>query len=625
MSKEELAKPELSRKLLSDLIVHMKYSRFNEELKRREVWDEIVTRNKNMHLKKFPFLKGEIEAAYKFVYDKKVLPSMRSMQFAGKPIELSPNRLFNCGYDHADHWLFFSEMMFLLLGGSGMGYSVQNHHVAKLPDIKKPTKRTRRHLISDSIEGWADAVRALFKSYFFGESEVVFDFSDIRAKGSLLKTSGGKAPGPQPLKDCIHNLKKVLDSKAVGEKLTPIEVHDMVCYIADAVLSGGIRRSALICLFSIDNEDMLTCKFGNWHEANPQRARANNSAVVVRHKIKRKRFLELWSKIKASGSGEPGLYFTNDAEWGTNPCVEIALRPKQFCNLTTANTMDVVSQQDLEDRVRAAAFIGTLQASYTDFHYLREEWKSTTEKDSLLGVSMTGIASGVVGKLDLKKAAKVVKAENARVAALIKIRPGARTTCVKPEGTASLVVGSSSGIHAWHSAHYLRRVTVNKSESIYMYLSAKIPQLVEDDFFKPNQEAKILVPVKAPDGAIFRTESALDLLYRVKQVYSTWVKTGHRNGDNTHNVSATISVKDAEWTEVGNWMWENRKYYNGLSVLPWDVGTYVQAPFEECTKEKYEELLSFIKEVDLSKVKEMSDNTDLKGELACSGGSCEIK
>jgi ribonucleoside-diphosphate reductase alpha chain len=386
-------KMDASQKILSDLTVYMKYAKFTPELERRETWKELVTRNMNMHIKKYPHITSEIVEVYKYVYDKKVLPSMRSMQFGGKPIEISPNRIYNCAYLPIDHLDAFSETMFLLLGGTGVGYSVQKHHVEKLPEIRKPNpNRTRRFLVGDSIEGWADAIKVLMKSYF-GEnlSTPEFDFSDVRPKGAQLVTSGGKAPGPQPLKDCIHKLKGMLDAKEDGEKLSPIEVHDMVCHIADAVLAGGIRRAALISLFSADDNDMIACKSGAWWETNPQRGRANNSATLVRHKITKDFFMDLWKRVEASGAGEPGIYFTNDKDWGTNPCCEIALRPNQFCNLCEVNVSDIESQEDLNNRVKAAAFIGTLQAGYTDFHYLRDIWKRTTEKEALIGVSMTGI------------------------------------------------------------------------------------------------------------------------------------------------------------------------------------------------------------------------------------------
>ena len=548
---------------------------------------------------------------------------MRSMQFGGKPVMINNARLYNCCYLPMDSYESFSEVMFLLLSGTGVGYSVQNHHIEKLPEIRKPTK-TRRYLVGDSIEGWADAVKVLMKAYFAGRSLPLFDFSDVRPKGARLITSGGKAPGPEPLHDCLHNLRKVLDRKEDGEKLTSFEVHEINCYIADAVLSGGIRRSAMISLFDLDDEEMLTCKFGNWWETKAHLARSNNSAVIVRHKIDKETFMDLWKKIEASKSGEPGFFFTNDKDWGMNPCAEISLRPYQFCNLVTINASDVVDQEDYNARAKAAAFIATLQASYTDFHYLRDIWKKTTEREALIGVSMTGIASGKVLDLSMKEAANVVKEENKRVADLIGIKPAARTTTVKPEGTSSLVLGSSSGIHAWHNSHYIRRVRVGKNEAIYNYLLQNHPEIVEDEFFKPTQQAVIEIPQKAPEGAITRQESAMQLLSRVQTVWSDWVRAGHRKGENKNNVSTTVSIKDDEWDKVGEWMWVNRNMYTALSVLPFDGHTYTQSPFEDCDEETYNEMMETLREVNVDNIIEVEDTTDLQGEVACGGGACEV-
>tara|TARA_R100001594_G_scaffold42485_1_gene74601 strand:+ start:1587 stop:3407 length:1821 start_codon:yes stop_codon:yes gene_type:complete len=605
----------------------MKYAKYLPDLNRRETWKELVTRNKNMHIKKYPDLKDQIEKAYEFVYDKKVLPSMRSLQFGGKPIEISPNRVYNCAYLPLDSVESFNEIMFLLLGGTGVGYSVQYHHVAKLPPVNKPyTKRTRRFLIGDSIEGWADAVKVLMKSYM-GErrsSKIQFDYSDIRAKGALLVTSGGKAPGPQPLKECIVKITGILDNKEDGDQLTTLETHDIVCHIADAVLAGGIRRAALISLFSADDDTMIAAKSGHWWEEAPQRGRANNSAVLMRHKITKDFFMDLWKRVELSGAGEPGIYLNNDKDWGTNPCCEIALRPYQFCNLCEVNASDIESQDDFIARVKAASFIGTLQAGYTDFHYLRDVWKETTEKDALIGVSMTGIGSGTVLGYDMKKAASSVKRENARVAKLIGINSAARCTTVKPAGTTSLALGTSSGIHAWHNDYYVRRIRVGKNESMYKYLNKFHPELIEDDYFRAHDTAVISIPQKAPEGSILRDESPFDLLERIKKVATEWVQPGHRKGSNTHNVSATVSLKQQEWKYAGEWMWDNREYYNGLSVLPYDGGTYTQAPFEDISKVKYDMMMKSLTEIDLSNIYEGEDETDLSGELACVGNSCEI-
>ena len=615
---------DVTQEILSEITTYLKYTKYVPDLKRRETWNELVTRNKNMHADKFPSLKEDIENAYRLVYEKKILPSMRALQFSGKPIEINNARIYNCCYLPIDDHRCFSEIMFLLLSGTGVGYSVQTHHGDQLPEIKIPLK-TRRYLIGDSIEGWADAIRMLMKSYLTGIAKPEFDFRDIRPKGARLITAGGKAPGPEPLKECLFQIQKILDRKANGSKLTSLECHDIICYIADAVLSGGIRRAALIALFDLDDEEMLTSKFGSWWELNPQRGRANNSAMILRHKIKKKEFLDLWKKVEASNSGEPGIYFSNDKDYGTNPCCEIALRPYQFCNLCEVNVSDIESQEDLNERVRVAAFIGTLQASYTNFHYLRDIWRKTTEKDALIGVGMTGIASGKIFNYNLEEAAEIVKTENERVAKLIGINKAARTTTIKPSGTSSLVLGTSSGIHDWHDEYYIRTIRLGKNESLYTHLQIYHPELLEDDFFKPSIQSIISVPQKAPEGAFLRNNtSALDLLERVKKFNIEWVKTGHRKGENTNNVSATISIKDNEWEEVGEWMWKNKEFYNGLSVLPYDGHSYTQAPFQTIDEKTFKKMIKHLHEIDLSKVVEFDDNTALMDQVACAGASCEI-
>lgn len=616
--------------ILSDLTVFTKYAKFLPEHKRRETWGEIVWRNMFMHMDKYPELTTEIYNTYMdYVMPKKVLPSMRSLQFGGHPIFKAPNRIFNCAYLPAEKASAFQEVMFLLLGGSGAGYSVQLHHVNKLPAIKGPSRHERRFLIGDSIEGWADAVKVLVEAYFYGKVRPRFDFSDIRPKGAELVTSGGQAPGPEPLRACLKELEAILDRvvrlRGSGTKLKPIEVHDMMCTIADAVLAGGIRRAALICLFDRDDEDMLNAKSGEWYIDNPQRGRANNSAVLPRGEVTEGEFYELMLQVEASGAGEPGVYWTNDVNWGTNPCCEIALRPYQFCNLTEINASDIEDQEDLNARARAAAFIGTLQAGYTDFHYLSPEWKEATEKDALIGVGMTGIASGAVLGLNLDEAARVVLEVNAETAARIGINKAARTTTVKPSGTSSLVAGSSSGIHAWHNDFYIRRMRLGKNEAIYGYLAEHHPELVEDENFRPDTQAVVSVPQRAPAGSIIRTESMQDLLDRVSRFNNEWVRAGHRDGKNSHNVSCTISVHDGNWNSLSAWMWAKRDEYNGISVLPYMGGTYQQAPFEDITEAQFHEMSQHLSHIDLTKVHEEHDNTDLSGEIACGADGCEIQ
>jgi ribonucleoside-triphosphate reductase len=616
---------DVSQKILSDITVYQKYSKYLPEKKRRESWDELVDRNVEMHIKKYPELKLQIKSVYNnFVRTKKVLPSMRSMQFAGGPIDLNQTRIFNCSYMPIEHPDAFSEVMFLLLGGTGVGYSVQSHHVANLPIVQGTTEKKRRFLVGDSIEGWSDAIKVLMKAYFENRSEPNFDFRDIRPKGARLITSGGKAPGPDPLRICIDHIRAVLNG-AIGRQLTTLEVHDINCYIADAVLAGGIRRAAMIALFDKDDLDMLSCKSGDWWESNPQRGRANNSVVLDRADTTEEEFQYIWKRVEESGAGEPGFFWTNNKDWGTNPCAEIALRPYQFCNLTEMNVSDLEGQEDLNARARAAAFIGTLQAGYTDFHYLRPIWQDTTEKDALLGVGMTGIASGKVYDLDLKEAAEIVKEENRRVAEVIGINPAARTTCVKPSGTTSMCLGTSSGVHPWHNDYYIRRMRVGKNEPLYAYMMKNVPSLIEDCYFKPHIEAVMSFPQKAPEGAILRTEKVISFLNRVKKINTDWVHAGHVDGDNMHNVSCTASVKEKEWERVGDWMWKNRESYTGVSVLPYDGGTYTQAPFEDCTEEQFNEMISALHSIDLRKVKEEEDTINhAMDSAACAGGVCEI-
>lgn len=615
---------DLGLEALSNLTIFSKYAKFNSELKRRETWDEIVDRYQNMMIKKYPNLEDSIVKSAELIRAKKVLPSMRALQFAGPAAEVNNARIYNCCFLPMDDYRSFSETMFLLLGGTGVGYSVQKHHVEQLPPITKPGKK-KTYLVEDSIMGWADAVKVLFKAYMEGKFMPSFDFRAIRHKGARLVTAGGKAPGPEPLKLCLTHVQAILDRKEEGSKLTPLECHDILCHIANSVLAGGIRRSAMIALFSHDDEEMITCKYGNWWELNEQRGRANNSAVLERGSVGEEEFFSLWKRIEASGSGEPGIYWTNNKDWGTNPCCEIGLRPYQFCNLCEVNVSDVENQLDLNDRVTVAAFFGTLQAGFTDFHYLRPIWKQTTDKDALLGIGMTGIGSGEILKYDLKIAANTAKVVNSMISAMIGTNEAARVTCIKPSGTTSCVLGTASGIHAWHNPYYLRTLRFGKNEDVAAYMMVNHPEMCEDDVLRPNDTVCVRIPIKAPEGSIFRTETAIDTLERVKKFAQEWILPGHIKGDNTHNVSATISILENGWKEVGQWMWDNRESYNGLSVLPYFGGSYLQAPFSDITEEEYNERIKSLKSLDLTKVTEMDDNVEFGAIQACAGGSCSLE
>lgn len=637
---------DLASKVASDTTVYGKYAKYIPELKRRETWEEIVDRYEAMMLKKYPTEAKVIQEACDAVRRKEILPSMRGLQFAGTPIERNNSRIYNCAFMQASYLGFFRETMFLLLGGTGVGYSVQDRHIRQLPAITKPG-RERRFNVQDSIEGWADAVDALFRAYFKGKNLPRFDFSDVRAKGMRLITAGGKAPGPGPLRICLDKIRGLLETKSEGARLTSVEVSDLACIIADAVLSGGIRRAAMICLFDITDARMLAYKRGSWWELHPERARVNVSAVAFRKDVPeqvdptdpegldswheviaepttKEQFDAFWKATEESKSGEPGIYWSNHPDWGTNPCCEIGLRHKQFCNLTTINFASCRTQEDLNKRAELAAVLGTLQAGFTDMHYLGREWEENCRKDSLLGVSLTGIGDNSnYEAFDFEEAAEIVKRVNANLAARIGIQAAARTTCIKPEGTASLVLGCASGVHGRHSDFYIRRFRFKRNESVAQYFAKQIPDLVVEDKFDPDGII-LELPQKSPRASISRSETALGTLERLKFFRRHWVQPGHQEGENTHNVSCTVSVRDDEWKDVGNWMWFNRDFYNGVAVLPWDGGSYVQPPFSDCDEETYKRMMEKVKDVDLSLVYEEDDTTNLTEQAACAGGACLI-
>ena len=666
---------------LSDIIAWTKYARYSAEDKRREVPEETIARNEAMHLQKFAGtgLEDEIKRVYRdFVYTKKIVPSMRSFQFAGEPIlrEGGAQRIYNCSYAPVTAPDVWREFSLLLLSGVGVGYSVQRHHVEQLPTIK-PRSGVRTHVIDDSIEGWAMAFDALVNSFFDGTERVRFDYSQIRQKGALIYTSGGRAPGSEPLKNSIDQIEGLLTS-IVSERgetqMKPIEVHDSICLVAEAVLSGGIRRSALISLFSPDDQEMMNAKSVDikWWEFAPYRARANNSVVFDRKTTERPAFENMWETVKNSGTGEPGLFWTHDLDIGTNPCGEISLIPHydengnidggEFCNLTEVNAATVTSQEDLNERVEAATLLGTLQASYDDLSsLLRPGWKNQIQESRLLGVSMTGIAAGRVLDLDLKEASRAAKDENARVADIIGINHAHRITTVKPSGTSSLwlsgshspVTGEpeyvSSGIHAYHAPYILRRVRLNKGEAMYKYIAENHPSMVEDEAFDPENTAVITFPIKSPEGAITRDEAIENMLERVRRFNVDWIGEGHRKGANRNNVSVTISIRELtrkqrianffksivnffganldtrdEWRKTADWLWENRALYGGISVLPASDAWYPQLPFEETDKETYDRLVESMEAIDISQIVEEEDHTNLQGELACIAGNCEV-
>jgi len=614
-----------SNRLLSEIVAFRTYAKYLPHLGRRESFEETINRCLTMHLDRFPKLSRDIIKAFQKVHEKKVMPSMRSLQFAGEAILKNNIRQYNCGFVHINNPRAFGEALFLLLSGTGVGYSVQKRHVNELPIIKLP-REEGIFIIHDSIQGWAQSLDILLEAYFFNRIRPIFDFSKIRPKGSYLVTSGAKAPGPEPLKSMLLQVENKL-KQAIGRTLKSIEIHDIICISADCVLSGGIRRAALISLFDKDDNEMLEAKHGNWQEKYPHRARANNSAVLLRDKSSKEEFNYIFQKCIDSNCGEPGFDFTSDLDWGANPCHEISLHSNQLCNLTTINQSGIKDKKDFLSRVYSATLIGTLQASYTNFPYIRPAWQLITEQEALLGVSFTGIADNgnKIPKAWLKEAARLAKKVNEQYSKIIGINLSARITTVKPEGTSSCVFSSSSGIHARHSEYYLRRIRMNKNDALANYLSKNIPELMEDDFFSPNGVV-FTIPQESPSHAILRiNESSLDLFQRALYYHDNWIKPGHRMGINTHNVSLTISYKSEEINELREAMWNNRNKYNAISLLPFDGGIYQQAPFETCNKETFDKYNQMIKEIDLRKIKEEEDNTERINMLACIGGVCELE
>ena len=624
-----------STEFLSELIRYMKYSRYLPELKRRETWGETILRNKQMHLDKYadkmtPKLRGHIDRAYELAMDKRVLPSGRSLQFGGAPILAKENKMYNCAGVGIDSTLVFSDLIYGLLCGNGIGFNVCRHFVDKLPEFPKSFDKKVIFVIPDSIEGWSDAVKFLFDSMQKGEYPE-FDGSVIRPKGALIRSSMCAAPGPQPLLDALAAIRKIITERIASghEKLSPLNCFDICCHIADSVVSGGVRRSACICLFDADDDEMLHCKDGNYWEHDPQRARSNNSVQFDRDNITKEEFERIFDICRNSGTGEPGFFVMNKeldgTPWTVNPCGEIAFKSKGYCNLTTMNVSTVKNQADFNELCYYTSVLGTLQAGYIDLKYITPEWRENIVKDALIGVAMTGIAGIDIKTLNLAEGVDAVMRANKDIAEIIGIDLAARCTTIKPDGTCAPLMQASSGVHCWHSPFFIRRVRVAKTEPLYKYLMENNPEIVEDDIISPTTTAVMSFYVKAPDGAICRKdETALEFLDRVKYLNINWVRAGHRSGTNYNNVSCTVNVKDDEWDGVCAWMWENRNNYNGISLMPYSDANYKQAPFEEITEEEYLKGSELQKELDLSKVKEEKNFVDFSADAVCTAGGCEI-
>lgn len=661
---------------LEDYIFISRYSRYRADLARRETPAEAFTRVMDMHREHFAHkldlpvrgmgnrtLRALLADTEQALQRRAILPSMRSLQFGGTAIEANNARMFNCAFTHMNRVEAFREAFFLLLSGTGVGFSVQRHHVAQLPvfPVRLPENELPvvHYEVTDKLEGWADALHALLQSYRNG-TKIEFNYSAIRPRGVPLRTSGGRAPGHLPLKKALTAVERVLDQLS-GRALRPIEVYDIMMHVAVAVLSGGIRRSATICLFSSDDEEMAAAKTGNWFETNPQRGKSNNSAVLVRESVKEQDFARLFEYQKEFG--EPGFYFVDDAEYGANPCVEIGLAPAltvddtareqlmqyghhdvangtrlsgwQMCNLTTINGALCDTEADFLAGCQAATLLGTLQAAYTDIPYLGAVTRVINERESLLGVSICGILERPGVLLDpqvLERGAQLCLDTNAAIAEHLGINPAARLTCVKPEGTASLVLGAASGIHPHHARHYFRRVQAARTEPLYQWFKENNPHMTETSVWDPQTTDVITFPVSAREDAILREEvGAVQFLEYVRTVQRHWVCAGRRheqfNPGLHHNVSNTVTVRDEEWDQVQQFIWDNREYFAGISLLR-EAGDkiYAQAPREAVVSEaditKWNAL--HYRPVDYTALRESHDLTALADVIACAGGSCEI-
>lgn len=603
------------RGLMSDTKFYESYSRWDEAKGQYETWDESVARVMNMHRdyykdKMTPELAqliDEAESLYKLRY---ALGAQRALQFGGEQLRKHQMRMYNCTSTYADRPRFFSELFYVLLCGAGAGFSVQYHHVDKLPDVAERKKQAKGWVVEDSVEGWADSLGALLSSYFVGGGQfpemegrkVYFDLNQVRPKGSMIN-GGFKAPGPEPLRRALDKIEHLIQSRVLkGEtRLRPIDVYDIAMHASDAVLAGGVRRSATICLFSPDDQDMLVAKTGNWFVDNPQRGRSNNSAVIVRDEITRDQFKTIMGSIKEFG--EPGFYFVEDKDFTTNPCVEIGMYPQikgksgwQGCNLTEINGGKCTSPEEFYKACRAGAILGTLQAGYTDFKYLDKTTKKIFEREALLGVSITGWMNNpdVLFDVDIQKeGAEIVKHINKTVAGLIGINAAARTTCVKPSGNASVLLQTASGIHAEHSARYLRHIQLNKDTEVAKLIVDSNPYMAEDSVWSANgTDYCIGFPVIAPEKSLFREELyGRELLEKVSIVQNNWVEFGTNEElcaapNIRHNVSNTVTVLPHMWSEVEDYVFDNRHSFAGISFLA-GMGDkdFAQAPMTEVLTE----------------------------------------
>jgi ribonucleoside-diphosphate reductase alpha chain len=700
---------------MANFLMRMKYSRYDKDLKRRETWEESIERDMNMHLKKYNFLpkerKDEIRWAFELVKQKKCIPSMRSVQFGGDAIFSKNERIYNCSVRHIDSLRSFAESFFLLLCGNGVGFGLSEKYLGRLPDLVTAEDKNgivMPYIIEDTIEGWGNSVEALLSCYFrntpFTGRKIAFDYSRIRKKGEPLKTGGGKAPGYRGLKNAHIKIKQLLDfiiEEKNQARLKVINAYDILMHCADAVLSGGIRRSACSVIFMLNEIEMIEAKIDfdvlrkgrfeqnektgkwegyvivndsvykgklrlevqlqegeykylmeqkkiSWIHVHPQRARSNNSILLLREEVTKEQFKEVIDRTLQYG--EPGFVFANDEDILLNPCFEISFRPLldngvcgvQFCNLTSINGSKVQTEDDFYELCKAQTIIGTLQAGYTDFPFLNTASKQLTESESLLGCSITGMMNKpdiLLNEEILRKGAQVCVDTNTEWSDLIGINPAKRITCIKPEGSGNLVIADgkdipASGIHPHHAHRYFRRVQVNKMDPIYKYFKKHNPHMCEESVWSANKTDDVVTfPIELRDENIITKNdiTALEHLEYVKMVQKNWVIPGTRDKDSnmTHNVSVTIEVDEHEWNDVISYLFDNKEYFTAVSLLP-KLGDKIfnQAPLERIVTDEDEEKLKIYKEkyrkVDYNQLIESDDNTTLQMEMTCSGGSCDI-
>jgi ribonucleoside-diphosphate reductase alpha chain len=696
---------------IANYIFTDKYARFNELMGRRETWDECVSRVEKMHLDKFKKKLSkeeldEIKEAFKFVREKRVVPSMRSMQFGGKAVLAHNPRIYNCAVRHIDSPRAFAEVFYLLLCGCGVGFGLSKHFINRLPDLVGPDDKNGTvvtYVVEDSIEGWADCIEALLNCYFrntaYSGRKIVFDYSRIRPEGAIIKTGGGKAPGYRGLKKGLQKIKNILDyiiEEKGQNRLHPVNAYDILMHCADAVLSGGIRRSATSVIFDLDDDEMMNSKVAfkvtkyahfskndkgkyegvvyvdgqyggikkhkydvtideweynilkesstiSWMHIEPQRARSNNSVLLLRDSVTEEEFVKINSLTRQWG--EPGFVFADHKDQLYNPCFEIGFLPVtedgvcgvQFCNLSSINGAKIKTPLDFIKATWAATLIGTLQSTYTDFKYLSNAAKSLTEGEALLGVSITGVMDNpdVILKPEIQEeGAKMAIETNKLWAAKLGINQAARITTLKPEGTSSLVLESASGIHPHHARRYFRRVQANKIDPVYKFFKKNNPHMCEESVWSANKTDDVIsFPITVGDNAMVKADlTAIKHLDMIKSTQQHWVNNGKTEANVnpvTHNVSCTVIVDENEWDDVFKYLFKNRNFFGAVALLP-KTGDkmYKQAPNEAVTTEedekKWADIVSNYKPVNYKTLEEDEDTTKLSDALACAGGKCEI-